>query len=253
MLLRHNVTVRNRGAKAKYQPRSYSRQGLIQSPAGIRMPSADTIDPKFKTYIENTYSPIPRDQFEKIIDNYLTLIESAGERKLPLDAVLDQTCKIIFRLFGFREVLIGLKSRDDFHYRYVKLFGASQESSEVYRKIRYTTEDMISQEKFPHFKTGRLSELDPVEGLPEYEKELFTRKFQLGESRKSHDEFHEGDYMDFWVRGTSGDLVGWIEVLNPSDGKLPPRSTVRWIELLASILGIAISQRWADEDASKRK
>jgi hypothetical protein len=182
------------------------------------MPSADTIDPKFRTYIETAYSPIPRDQFEKIIDNYLTLIESAGERKQPLDAVLDQTCKIIFRLFGFREILIGLKSRDDFHYRYAKLFGTSQESADVYRKIKYTTEDMISQDKFPHFKTGRLSELDPVEGLPEYEKDLFTRKFQLGESRKSQDEFHEGDYMDVWIRGTNGDLVGWIELLNPSDG-----------------------------------
>ncbi len=215
------------------------------------MPSADTIDTRFRAYIETAYSPIPRDQFEKIIDNYLTLIESAGERKQPLDAVLDQTCKIIFRLFGFREILIGLKSRDDFLYRYVKLFGSGQESMDVYRKVKYTTEDMISQERFPHFKMGRLSELDPVEGLPEYEKDLFARKYQLGESRKSQDEFHEGDYIDVWIRGSSGDLVGWIELLSPSDGKLPPRSTVRWIELLASVLGIIISQRWAEEDASK--
>lgn len=217
------------------------------------MPSTDSIDPKLKSYIETTYSQIPRDQFEKIIDNYMTIIESAGERKQPLDSVLDQATKMIFRLFGFREILIGLKSRDDFHYRYVKMFGPSQESLDVYRKIKYTTEDMVSQDKFPHFKTGRLSEFDPVEGLPEYEKELFTRKFQLGETRKSQDEFHEGDYMDFWIRGTNGDLVGWIELLSPSDGKLPPRSTVRWIELLASILGIAISQRWAEEDAFRRK
>ena len=217
------------------------------------MPKADTIDPKFRSYVETTYSPIPKDQFEKIIDNYVSLIELAGERRQSMDAILEQACRIIFRQFGFREILIGLKSREDFHYRYEKLFGVGSESTDVYKKVRYTTEDMVSQERFPHIKTGKLSELDPVEGLPEYEKDLFSKKFRLGEARKSQDEFHEGDYFDVWIHGNNGDLVGWVELLNPSDGKLPPRSTIRWIELLASILGAIITQRWAEEDSAKKR
>lgn len=201
--------------------------------------------------IEMNYSHIPKDNREKIIDNYLSLVESASGRQ-SLRSTLDQTTKLIFRLFGFREVSIGLKSREDSFYRYEALFGYRGEVAEKFRRLKYTYEDMVSKDKYPNIKMGKLSELNPVEGLPKHEKDLFNRPYQLEAARKSYDEFHEGDYIDVWIYGNSGDLIGWIELSSTVDFKLPSKETVRWIELLAAMLGRIIVQKWAEEDLSRR-
>lgn len=211
------------------------------------------IDSQHRAYIENTYYPVPKDQQEKIIDSLLSLLELAGERRRTLRDILDQTCKTIFRLFSFREISIGLKSREDFLYRYEALFGHGKEAMDSMRKIKYTYEDMVSQDKFPHIKMGKLSELNPVEGLPEWERELFSRPSRLEVKREAQDEFHEGDYIDVWIYGNNRDLVGWIELGDPMDGKLPERATVRWIELTAAILGSIISEKWLEDETSHKQ
>jgi hypothetical protein len=211
-----------------------------------------SIENQYRSYVETTYYPVPKDQQEKIIDSLLSLLELAGERRQPLRDILEQACRTMFRLFGFREISIGLKSREDFLYRYEVLFGYRRDVIDNMRKMKYTFEDMVSQEKFPHIKMGKLSELNPVEGLPEWERGLFSRPSQLEVKREIQTEFLEGDYIDVWIHGNNGDLVGWIELSNPLDGKLPERATVRWIELIASILGHIISEKWMEEEASRK-
>jgi len=99
---------------------------------------------------------------------------------------------------------------------------------------------------------GKLAQHNPFEGLPEWEKDLFGRTYQLGEKRTSYDEFHEGDYIDFWIYGSNDDLIGWIELTRSGDGKLPSRTSVRWIELIADVLGSIITARWTEEGPSLR-
>jgi len=211
-----------------------------------------TIDIQYKTYLDNTYSPIPKDQTEKIIDSIMSLIEMARNKRQPLDAVLDHASRMIFRNFNFHEVTIGLKSREDSSYRYHVCFGQRRDIAERMKKIKYTEEDMLSQDKYPFVMMGKLAQLNPFEGLPEWEKDLFGRTYQLGEKRTSHDEFHEGDYIDFWIYGGNDELIGWIELTRPSDGKLPSRASVRWIELIADVLGSIITTKWMEEGLSRR-
>lgn len=212
----------------------------------------DSIESQYRSFIENAYIPIPKDAQEKIIDNLLSLVELAGEKRQSLKAIFEQTCKIIFRLFGFREVAIGLKSREDFQFRYEELFGYRKDVADNFRKMKYSFEDMVSQERFPHIKIGKLAELNPMEGLPQWEKELYNRPYQLKEERAAPDEFHEGDYIDVFIYANNRDLVGWIELSSPVDGKLPSRITVRWIELIAGILGLVISEKWMDQDSERK-
>lgn len=211
-----------------------------------------SIDSQYRSFIENMYPAIPKDQQEKVIDNLLSLLELAGERRQPLKATLEQAAKTMFRLFGFTEISIGMKSREDFAYRYEVLFGYRKEVMENFRKVKYTYEDMVSQERFPHIKIGRLSEFNPVEGLPEWEKDLLNRPHQIEVKREGHDEFHEGDYIDVWIRGNNGDLVGWIELSGTLNGKLPDRTTIRWVELIAAILGNIITEKWLEEDVPRK-
>jgi len=211
--------------------------------------TGDPIDRKYRALIETTYSPIPKDEFEKIIDNLLTLIEMGHDRRQPLNSTLDFAAKMIFKLFDFHEIGIGLKNRKDGLYRYEILFGFRKEVEENFRKMKYTSEDMVSNERFPFIKMGRLSELDPVEGLPESEESLFNRPYQLKVQRKSPDEFHEGDYIDVWMYSQNREIIGWFELAGPMNDKLPTRTQMRWIELIAGVCSSIVAEKWAEEDA----
>jgi len=211
--------------------------------------TGDPIDRQYRAYVENLYSPIPKDDQEKFIDNILTLIEMGHDRRQPLRSTLDFAAKMIFKLFDFHEIGIGLKNRKDGMYRYEILFGFRKEVEENFRKLKYTYEDMVSNERFPFIKTGRLSELDPVEGLPEREADLFNRPYQLSVERKTPDEFHESDYFDVWMLTHNREIVGWFELAGPMNDKLPPRTNLRWIELIATICSSIVVQKWAEEDA----
>jgi hypothetical protein len=206
----------------------------------------DPIDRTYRAHIEGNYSPIPRDVDEKIIDNIVSLTELAMDKKQSLNAILEQAAKLIFRHFDFREVSVGLKSRTSMIYKYEVFLGYRPDITDGLRKLRYTHEDMVSQDRFPNIKTGRLSELNPVEGLPDEEKILFNRPFQLSLTRGASDDFHEGDYLDVWMLGPNKQLIGWFELSDPASGKLPPRRTIRWIELIASICASIVIQRWTE-------
>jgi len=212
----------------------------------------DAIDRKYRALIESNYSPIPRDADEKIIDNIISVAELAMDKKQPLNAVLEQAAKLIFRHFDFREVGVGLKSRTTNVYKYEVLLGYRPDIADSFRKLEYTHEDMVSQDRFPNIKTGRLSELNPVEGLPDEEKNLFNRPYQLTVMRESSDDFHEGDYLDIWMYGPNKELIGWFELSNPIKGKLPSRRMIRWIELIASICSSIVIQRWAEGGPATR-
>ena len=55
--------------------------------------------------------------------------------------------------------------------------------------------------------------------------------------------FLPGDYIDFYMFGSDGKLMGFIEVLETKDGRLPSKETVRWIELVSRISAAVIQPR----------
>lgn len=205
----------------------------------------DRIDRVYRTQIETLYSPVPKDDFERIIDGLHTLIEMGHDKRQPLKAVLEYAVKMIFRQFDYREIAVGLRERDG-SYRYDLTFGFRKDLEEEMHKVRYDHEDMVSNERFPFIKMGRISELDPAEGIPEGEKDWY-KPFALAEKRKSLDEFHEGDYIDVWMYSQNREIIGWFELSSPSKGKLPTRSQLRWIELICGVCSLIVTERWADE------
>jgi hypothetical protein len=55
----------------------------------------------------------------------------------------------------------------------------------------------------------------------------------------------EADYIDTWIQGVNGRLLGWIEISGTRTGKLPDILTIKLIEVIASIIGVALVQRGA--------
>ena len=218
----------------------------------MALPSASPIDVKFRQHIETTYSPIPRDDQEKLIDGLLSLTELARDKRQDIHSFLDKVAKTIFRHFAFDEIAIGTYDRKEGNYRMIVVFGYQPEVAAEYLKMRYEHEDMTSQERFPFIKIGKISELDPVEGLPESERKILNRPYAGSLARGAVDEFHEGDYIDVWIYGPQKNIIGWIELSKPRSGKLPSKTIVRWVEVIASMCSFAIRQKWLQEDAARR-
>ena len=206
----------------------------------------DPIDWNLKSILQSKYSTIPKNDLQKILDNILDLGELSRDRKQNVKSILEQAAKMIFRLFEFNEIAIGLKNPRDGLYRYEVLFGYSKNTEVNYRKLEYTPEDMVSYDKYPFVKIGRISELDPVEGFSEDERYLYDRPLVAGLSRKSPEDFQEGDYIDVWMYDSKKSLIGWFELSKPRSGKMPSCDTVRWIEVITDFCALIVERKWKD-------
>jgi hypothetical protein len=206
------------------------------------------IDGQLRQYIESRYSPIPRDDQEKLIDALVGLTEFGRDKKQTLHAFLEQAARVIFRFFAFNEIIIGLYDRKQKDFYHETVFGYRSDIAGELKKLRYNLQDMVGQDRFPFIKIGKISEIDPVEGLPEDERQLFNRPYAGSIARKELDEFHEGDYIDVWMYDSRKNIIGWLEISAPRTGKLPPRIAVMWAEVIASICASVVRYRWLLED-----
>ncbi len=215
----------------------------------METPRKDPIDWNFKTFLQSRYSTIPRNDLEKRLDSILELAKLAREKNRSAKSILEKAANTIFRLFEFGEVAIGLKDQRDGLYRYEVLFGYTKPTEMNFKKLAYTDEDMVSYDKFPFVKTGRISELDPAEGLEvetEEERSLFDRPSAVDKKRASPEEFMEGDYIDVWMYDSHDNLIGWLELSRPKSGKMPPVETIRWIEVIAEVCAMILERKWAE-------
>ena len=208
----------------------------------------DPVDGKLRSFVDGTYSPVPKDDPERLMDSIISLVEAASDKKRSLKSVLDQFTKLIFKHFEFSEISIGLRSLKDRAYRYESLFGYRKDLEDKYRMIVYTQDDMVSSEIYPRVKMGRLAYLIVAEGMSEKERDLLTWPHQLAKKRVSPEMFHEGDYLDIWMLGQNKELIGWIELSSPVMTRMPSRSDVRWLELIASVMGPLLQRKQAEED-----
>jgi len=169
----------------------------------------------------------------RIVDAIEDLVSK--HQKDSIGTFLLDAAMMITRLFEFKEVAFGLKDTADGRFKYAVTLGYLPTSQEAMRKIAYTIEDMNDHTNYRGIKLGRISEL--VIDSPEQELRTFNRPALIHKFRFSVDEFLEGDYIDIYLFGTVGEMIGWLELAGPKSGKIPGADTIRWLELIASIIG----------------
>jgi hypothetical protein len=196
--------------------------------------------------IRDRYSPIPRDENEKVMDSIQKLMLISRDPTMPLKAFLDETGKLIHRLFDFREIAIGMKSKNDDLFRYEVLIGFSSDAQRARKKLTYTHDDMLDSKKYPNgLIITKKTEFMLVEVQPykSGEEDTFNRPNQLTKERASIEDIIDGDHIDIYFFGRKDEVVGWIELSGTRSGKMPSRSTIRWLELISSILASIICER----------
>jgi hypothetical protein len=196
---------------------------------------------ELKRSIRERYSSIPQNDGEMVVDALRMFNdELLGTR--DVNRILQEAGELIFSLFGFKEVLIGLQEGNGL-FKYSVILGHSKRAEEAIVEAEYRIEEMACCEDYPCITVSHQSEFCFKEDLPDDEREVrqFNRPSEISVERTNLEDMMEGDYLDVFIYGPEDKMLGWIEVSYPTNGKFPSRETIRGLELLASNIGVAIN------------
>ncbi len=212
------------------------------SPKGLK--SQQAVDHRsILDKVKFDYSHGVRDHTQKALEGVQNLLSNLQSPKVDIEKMFNEAAQLIWRQFGIDNVAIGLRSKEDGLYRYKVMAGFREDALAAHKKIVYKKEQFFDSTEFHGVKISKYSTMYMAENniLTEAEKEAYNRPGLLAQSRKDLTDSLEGDYIDVGIYGRNDDLVGWIEISGTRTMKLPDVTTIRWVEVIASILAAALA------------
>ncbi len=177
----------------------------------------------------------------KILDQISSLLRQIQKPQPDLKELMADAGNLIMKQFSMRQVGIGLRCADG-NYRYEVLLGYRADTEVANRSIVYTPEQFVDPKIYKGYMVSKYSKIFLAEDNPwlESEKEAYNLPSLLGGTRRSLDDYVEGDYIDIHILGTTDEILGWVELSGTTTGKLPDMAAIRWIEFIAQIIATAI-------------
>jgi len=190
------------------------------------------------------YAGAIRDHTDRNLDSIQDLLEEIGRPKGDARELLESVAKLIYKQFHIREVAIGLKSPDGL-YRYVTMHGMRANVWAQHRDLAYPYDSFFDNTKYKGTVISDYTKLLMAEDMPydEGEEHTYSEHLMQASSRKAMDDSIEGDYLDILIYGAGNELLGWIEISGTWEDKLPSARTIRCLEIVANITGMALSYR----------
>lgn len=196
---------------------------------------------RIEALLKSRYRQLPRDDNEKILDSVLRFWFQIQEGKLSKNSLLQEVAEVIHRSLMFQEIAIALKDPNDNLYRYQTFAGFTKGAVEDMRSLAYSEAEVRAFDRLPGIRVSKLIEFTISETPPKTGEETqFNRPMLVAMSRKTDDEFTFGDYMNINICGRDDELLGFIEVSGPRDGKLPSGNRMKGLEFIATMTGIAL-------------
>lgn len=187
------------------------------------------------------YSRGVRDHTTKSLVAICGLCWKLEEPHIDIDGFAFECANLITKLFGIESVAVGVRDASDGLYRYNAVVGLEKEVADGIRRLSYTREELLNSADYPCHDISTHTKLFLSEEHPYAKGEEFTyrRPGLIGMKRRALDDSLEADYMDFFFNGPDGDILGFIEISGTRLRKFPDATAIRWIELVAGILGLA--------------
>jgi hypothetical protein len=197
--------------------------------------------------LKQDYAHGSKDPSMRGLDSLTLLIRNLSKDSIDLDDMLEQTARMIYSQFAIKEVSIGLKTPPDWLFRYVKMYGMRAEVWDAHKPLVYTSEELLDPKKYKHTVISPMTRLFLAEDNPYMKDEAYTYSAHLSamSKRRALDDSIEGDYLDVYIAGPEGEILGWIETGSTWDGKIPSARTIKCLEMIGAILGIAITRYYA--------
>lgn len=176
------------------------------------------------------------------MDAVQALVVKLADPGVDMHMFLQEAADTINTKLGIKETTIGLRSPSDELYRYEAMSGLTDSEWEAHKHLSYKHEDFYSQDVYKSMQISRYTRLLLAEDNPyaNGEESTYEREVMLQSKRKSLDDTIEGDYLDICIFGKGDDLLGWIEISGMKTGRFPDAETVKCLELLASVIGVAL-------------
>jgi len=192
--------------------------------------------------IKFDYSHGIRDPIQRTLEGLQALLVHLQGSQMDVDKLLNEAAEFIWRQFGIDNVAIGLRDPKDGLYKYRAMVGFRAEALEAHKKIAYKEEQFFEDSEFHGVKISKYSRIYLAEdnALTEAEKSVYNRPGLLTMKRKDPTDSLEGDYIDTGIYNSEDELVGWIEISGTRTMKLPDVTTIRWVEVTASIIAAAL-------------
>ncbi len=196
---------------------------------------------RIEALLKSRYRQVPRDDNEKLIDALLKFWQQILDGKTSRKSMLQEVAGVIHRSLMFQEIAIAVKDPKNDLYRYEAIVGFTKDVVEVMQTQVFSEAEVRTFDRLPGIKVSRLIEFTISEAPQKAGEETqFNRPMLAAVPRKTDDEFTFGDYMNVYILGRNDELLGFIEVSGPRDGKMPSGNRMKGLELLASMAGVAL-------------
>ena len=169
----------------------------------------------------------------------------------PLDVLLQKTVDTISDAFGIKQVCLGVLDEKTNLFCPRALHGFPPERAIMIKKHAYSLERMKTDLR-SELRIGRGSYYVRTEDQDvayDDEMDYIVNAELVDVPRSTPSDWHEMDYIDFVMTDRLGSWIGWIEIDEPSNRKVPSKDIVDRIQILADLAAIAIENSKTYEDA----
>ena len=204
------------------------------------------VDPKDVAFkLKTEYSRGVKDHTEKALEAMTDLFRKFEQSHGDLGVILNEATELVSKRFGIASVTIAVRNPVDRLFRYEAFAGVEEEAVVDFKKLVYTDEQVTDESIYKSYAISDLTRVYLDEDHPYAAGEEFTyrRPGLLDMKRRSLTDSLEADYIDVYLRGKDGELLGWIELSGTRMRKLPDIATIRWVELLACCLCVVLRLR----------
>ncbi len=183
-----------------------------------------------------------KDLNQKALDGVMTLFAHLQRSDFSLDEFMNEALNLIRRRLWIREVTVALKDRRDGKFRYRYQAGLRREAWDAHLVLEYSVNDYLDPTVYKTKEISKHTTLFLAEDNPYGKNEdgTFSRPAMLDSRRLTVEDSIEGDYLDVWIMGRDKEVLGWIELSCTTAGKFPDTMTIKWVELMATIMGTAL-------------
>ena len=171
------------------------------------------------------------------------LMDKLVDPSMERERFLWDAANTISSKLAIEEVTIGVRDLKDGLYRYQAMCGLEDSEWDAHKKLSYTREQFDTQDVYKYKEISVHTRLFLVEDNPygAGEDDTYKKDLMLHDKRSSLEDTIEGDYLDTLVFGKNNELIGWIEIGGMKNGKFPDGQTIITLELLAAVIGAALT------------
>jgi hypothetical protein len=208
-------------------------------------------DVAFKMKID--YSRGFKDHVTKNLEALRSMCLRLEQPNIDMDAFVRDIAGMVEKLFGIESVGICIRDATDGLYRYASVVGIDEQGVSEFNAIAYTEQQLLEPSTYPSYEISDRTRLFLGEDHPytASEEHTYRRPGLIGLKRRTLTDCLEADYMDFFFHDTNGHIAGYIETSGTRLRKFPDPETIRWIELMAAILGIAVRMNSGNGQSNK--